>query len=1161
MSCENRGRRDSVVLTPKLTKDCHVSRSVQLKRSLERGAERAITSRRRRRKAKSQASRAGAVLQYLDVRQVAGANGRYAVKVIVAPDLNLSGLWCRIDGEWIELGQFVGIGKEQQNDVSSGNSYETVIDLEEIRGRIRPWALSSPQDPELDAEDPSLRFRLYAEVIAPIGSAPRYAASVERTDDELYYRYPLGRARETDFVPVPQVSFGDDRLTFYVNKFGFLSILINADLPDYAVIRNDGVEVRDGVLRVQGKIFTRNGDLTGASLLLLGRTSGFRGQTPLDFSFDEEGTRRRYGLRRYFFTATYDFSEDLLNGLVTDDTADIYLELSSRTSSEGFRKRVGKSRYLVRRHSSGGSVSGAGKTLAVTPYYTFKAKNPSLYLELFDENVFRHLEQRLRRPSGRKKTGSTKPIWIIGELPYKAQDNGLHFFRFMREFHPEIDAYYVIRRDSPERRNLAGYDHVLDFRSKEHIDKVLEADRIIGTHHSGFLYPIRTPEFEGRVKADKVFLQHGVTGAKWMVPNYGKHVSDFETDLILVCSEREKEFFVSDFGYAPGEVAVTGFTRFDALFAGDVDLIKNQILIMPTWRPWLQDPDHFTDSEYYRRWLELLNSPELDELKRAFDANIVFCLHPNMQQFSKYFAGDNVRVVIQGEIDVQRLMKESAGMVTDYSSVAFDFAFLDRPVVYYQFDADRFPVPHADPMTELPGPVVADQEGVLRELQTVLQHDCQMEPRYHKRASRFLTHREGSNNERAFVAISQFESENTPVQAALQSELVQTATRVARRQKSYLPIIKQLYKLARLLPLDPNVIVFESGQGRQFGDSPRAIYEELIRRGDTRKKVWIYSGRLPNRDDNTVVHKRHSPGFFWNLARAKYWVNNHNFPHYIHRRKHGVYIQTWHGTPLKRMFMDQENFFGRDEGYIQRVKTASAQWNALLSPSPYATKAMQSAYQYKGRVHELGYPRNDVLIGERADTVRQSVRQRLGIPAGVRVILYAPTFRDDQPTNRGRFAFDWPFDPMNFHERFGPDTVLLVRTHVLVSSKLVIPGEAKKSVMDVSGYPDIQELFLASDMLITDYSSSFFDYSILGRPMVFYAYDLENYRDNLRGFYLDYESEVPGPIVQTEEELFEAIEAGANMSLEQQSLIRGFAHRFAPQDDGMAAKRAIEELL
>ena len=196
-----------------------------------------------------------------------------------------------------------------------------------------------------------------------------------------------------------------------------------------------------------------------------------------------------------------------------------------------------------------------------------------------------------------------------------------------------------------------------------------------------------------------------------MVPNYGKQVSGFETSLVCVCSDREKQFFVNDFGYAPHEVAVTGFARFDALFADDVPVVDRQILVMPTWRPWLQDPTTFTESEYFHRWHDLLTGPEMRELEERTGAEVVLCLHPNMQQFSHHFASEHLRVVVQGEVDVQHLIKESAVMVTDYSSVAFDFAFLHKPVVYYQFDAELFDAPHADPQLELPGPVVRDRRA------------------------------------------------------------------------------------------------------------------------------------------------------------------------------------------------------------------------------------------------------------------------------------------------------------------------------------------------------------------------------------------------------------------------------------------------------------------
>lgn len=1136
-----------------------MSKTVQFKRRLEKTAQGSLALRRRLKSAKTKKAAPRAFLHELNVKQDAEGLGRLHLSLSVGGRRTLSELWCRIGGEWINLGRLTEESSSVPGQVPESRKYRGTLDFSDVHAAIRAYIDEVRQD-EPDASA-GFRFRIYVDVSQGPGKVPRNAAHVERTEEELRYRYPLGRAATTELRGLEQVGVGEDILTPYINKIGFLSMLVNAKLPQYTSIRNDGLEIVDGVLRLHGKVFTRNGDLTEATMLVLGRTSGFRAQIPIKLVFDQENTRKRFGLKRYHFSAVYDFADAVQQGRVSDDTADIYLDLASRTSEGIYRRRVGRSRYLVRRRSSGSAVSGAGTTLSITPYYTFKAKNPSLYLEVFDQETYKHLQRRLALPTRVLRSEKSKPVWVIGELPYKAQDNGLHLFRYMRDFHREIDAYYVIRSDSPERRNLDGYANVLDYRSKEHIDMVLQADRVVGTHDPGFLYPVRSPEFERKVKADKVFLQHGVTAAKWMVPNYGKNVSGFKTDLILVCSEREKNFFVQDFGYSPREIAVTGFSRFDALFDGKVTLKPRQILIMPTWRPWLQDPDFFTESDYYQRWTELLQSRDLAEMQRQHDAEIIFCLHPNMQQFSRYFEGEKIRVVMQGEIDVQHLMKESAAMVTDYSSVAFDFAFLDRPVVYYQFDAKRFAVPHADPLTEFPGPVLADQQGVLDELRHLMENNLQMDGRYRDRASKFITYRSGSNNERVFEAIAGLVVPRDAMHEILNGELAVVATRVARRQKNYLPVMKKLYSFLRWLPLDRNTIVFESGQGKQFGDSPRAIYEELIRRGDTRKKVWIYDKRLPIRDDYTVVHKRHSPGFFWHLARAKYWVNNHNFPHYIHRRRGGVYIQTWHGTPLKRMFLDQENFFGRDSGYKQRVLTASAQWSALLSPSPYATKAMRSSYAYDGPVFELGYPRNDVLVADDAENVRSRVRQRLGIAPDTRAILYAPTFRDDQPTKAGRFGFEWPFDPIRFHEEFGEDTVLLVRMHVLVSSKLHIPDEARESVINVSNHPDIQQLFLASDMLITDYSSSFFDYSILGRPIAFYAYDLENYRDNLRGFYLDYDTELPGPILKTEDELFAAIEESRTISAADTEKIDVFAKRFAPQDDGHAAQRAVDRLL
>jgi CDP-glycerol glycerophosphotransferase len=977
------------------------------------------------------------------------------------------------------------------------------------------------------------------------------------------YRDPLGAFERTGLAEFATAPTPHGPVRPFVSRRGVVCAQVGGVLEDRSSVKNDRLTVRGGVLRLRASVLADTHEVVSARLVLQGRTTGFRVTDPMPLRLDLDRTEERHGRRVYTGSARHDFAGDIAQGEVADDVVDLFLELQPPGGGEPTKRRVGRSPYLVRAATRGGSVTSGDRTLSIEPYYTFKAKYPSLHLETFDTGTYRYLRSALHRDRLPTRGHSERPVWIVGELPYKAQDNGLHLFRHLRDHHPEIDAYYVIRRDSPERRNLDGYeDHVLDYRSREHVDKVLAAERIIGSHHPDFLYPTRSRRFERRVRARKVFLQHGVTAAKWMVPNYGKQAADFDTSLVCVCSDREKEFFVKDFGYDPREVAVTGFARFDALFAGDVEADAKQLLIMPTWRPWLQDLELFTESEYFERWRDLLASPRLRALEEEHGVEVVLCLHPNMQQYSRHFTSPHVRVVVQGEVDVQRLIKQSGVMVTDYSSVAFDFAFLDKPVIYYQFDPDRFPAPHAEPRTEFPGPVVATHDGLLDAIEKTFSDGARMEAQYWQRAQRFCAHMDTQNCERIVRAVRDLESRGSLGDRAVSSPLPQLAYRRVRRDPRYLPTMRKLYRLFLRLPMDADLIVFESGQGRHFADSPRLVYEELLRRGDTRRKVWIYSGELPVRDDRTVVVPRHSVRFYWYLGRAKYWVNNHTFPHYIHRRPEGQYVQTWHGTPLKRMFHDQAGFVGRDPGYVARVSEAVEQWSVLVSPSPYATACMRTAYRWTGPVVEVGYPRNDLLVDERTDERAAAVRVSLGISPEKRIVLYAPTFRDNLRTAaRGRFSADIPLDLAEWNRRFGDDHVLLIRTHVLVSNRAVIPDQARANVIDVSKYPDIQELLLVCDVLVTDYSSSFFDYALLGRPIVFYAYDLEEYRDRLRGFYLPYDEDtLPGRIARDDEELFAALEAARTTAVPDPRVL-DFAREYAPHDDGHASARVVDELL
>jgi CDP-glycerol glycerophosphotransferase len=978
------------------------------------------------------------------------------------------------------------------------------------------------------------------------------------------YRLQLGRFADTDITSLSTYAAGDGRtVSPYPTKGGYLALAVNRPLNPTGAVYVDRVSLSGGVLRMQGRIVTGHGDLTGAELVVKGRSSGARASLPVRVTSDDRGTRRRYGIRRYRFRLQGDLGDLLGQGALPEDVLDPWMVLRTAQNPEPQNVRVGRTRFVARMLTRATSVRSRDAAAVVTPYYTYRARNLSLQVEVFEPDTLTFLERELRRRHLVRLAHARRRVWLVGERPYKAQDTGYHFFRYLRENHPEIDAYYVIEEGSPDRRNVDPLGNVVTYGSTEHIRLTLLAERVFGSHHPDFIYPVRSRRFRRAVRARKVFLQHGVMGTKWLVPMYGKGSGiGFETDLFVVSSEREKEYIVEDFGYDPDEVAVTGLSRFDALLAGDVP-VRRQLLIMPTWRDWFIDTEIYLSSDYHRLWSALLHHPRLRALADEHGLEIVFCLHPNVQTYIGQFAGVPARVISQGEVDVQHLLKESAMLVTDYSSVGFDFSFLHKPVVYFQFDRARFLGPrgsHLDLDEELPGRVVYTVNQVLDAIEDAVGRGLTMEPEHVRRADRFLTHRDRGSSERIYRAALEVRPVASPVRRFLRSDAAAAAYGFVRRSDRYFPAVRVAYRLLQRLPADDSLIVFESGVGKQYADSPRYIYEELVRRGDPRTKIWAYTGKIHGRDEHTRTVTRLSPAYFYYLARARYWVNNQNFPHYVTRRADGVYLQTWHGTPLKRMLHDLDEVHGRDEGYVKRVSSSVRQWSALLSPSPFATSALRSAFRYDGPVLETGYPRNDVLVRPERDELARRVRHRLSIGDDKTVVLYAPTFRDDQKSG-DRFTFSLPLDLERFAERFGDDHVLLLRMHVLVRGGVEIPDAIAGTVMDVSGYPEVQELFLASDVLVTDYSSVFFDYANLRRPMLFYAYDLESYRDTLRGFYLDYDADLPGPVVQTEDELYAALEDLENVAEAYAERYEQFVREYNPNEDGHAAERVVDALL
>ena len=269
-----------------------------------------------------------------------------------------------------------------------------------------------------------------------------------------------------------------------------------------------------------------------------------------------------------------------------------------------------------------------------------------------------------------------------------------------------------------------------------------------------------------------------------------------------------------------------------------------------------------------------------------------------------------------------------------------------------------------------------------------------------------------------------------------------------------------------------------------------------------------------------------------------------------------VYLQTWHGTPLKRIHWD---VLWAPEGRLERLQGDVDRWDLLVSPSAAATPLLRRAFRYEGEILETGYPRNDVLSSPDAPAVRARVRRGLGLPDGKRAVLYTPTWRDDAVFEGGDGASALALDLERFASELGDDAVLLLRLHYFVTGALGpidIPG-----VVDVSMHPDISELYLAADAMVTDYSSTMFDFAITGKPMVFYVYDLEEYAGRVRGFYFELEPIAPGPLVRTQEELVAALKDLDGSRERWAGRYAAFQQRFCALEDGGATGRVLDAVL
>ncbi len=352
------------------------------------------------------------------------------------------------------------------------------------------------------------------------------------------------------------------------------------------------------------------------------------------------------------------------------------------------------------------------------------------------------------------------------------------------------------------------------------------------------------------------------------------------------------------------------------------------------------------------------------------------------------------------------------------------------------------------------------------------------------------------------------------------------------------------YRSTDYEPLD--AVFFESFFGRNASCNPLAIDRALAEQRPDIQRYWSVADASVEVPPGAIAIMEGSAEWWRIRGSARLIVVNDWLRKRYAKRSYQTVLQTWHGTMLKRLALSR-----RRQGVRSAVATLreSRRWNILLAQNDYSRKVFRRAYGYLGQVWEDGYPRDDVLLtGDPA-----AVRHRLGIPDGVTVLLYAPTWRDDHPDQVDHL------DVARFAEELGPEYVTLIRGH----SRTLLPGENVRAagVIDVTGYPDISQLFLVADALVTDYSSVMFDFTVTGKPLFFFTPDLEHYREVLRGFYFDLIAVAPGPVVSTLEELVVLVRQRSEIAPGFAARYAAWRSRFNPRDDGRAAERVVVRLL
>jgi len=363
-----------------------------------------------------------------------------------------------------------------------------------------------------------------------------------------------------------------------------------------------------------------------------------------------------------------------------------------------------------------------------------------------------------------------KELWLICEAENTARDNGYHLYKYIREYFPNDLCFYAINKGTSDYEKIKEFGNIIQWASLKHWVYYLAADKNISTQKAGnpcapIFYVLQV---YGILKNTRVFLQHGVI--KDDLPYI--HYKNTKFRLFVCGAKAEYEYVREHFGYPEGYVQYLGLTRFDNLHENKID--NKQILIMPTWRNWLgreknsfSRKEEFFKTDYYKFWNGFINNENF--LKFVEDNKIIVYFYPHihMHKFLKNFktSSKNIKIVDNSNIDIQTLLKESALLITDYSSVFMDFAYMNKPIIYYQFDKEKFYDSHYDIgyfnyEKDGFGDVAYNEKTIINHIITYIENNCNIKEEYKNRIKNTFKYLDRNNSERIYKEIKKLDEKH-----------------------------------------------------------------------------------------------------------------------------------------------------------------------------------------------------------------------------------------------------------------------------------------------------------------------------------------------------------------------------------------------------------------